>query len=116
MADHWLLVATDYVGTDAWVVHISTDTINDFGFDFPGQSLEEYGLSIQWLEQNPPGLYRLTVQDDSNDDVSIKTIECLFLYPQITVAVRSEGFASSIVSDYAAIARGLQRLRDQRRT
>jgi len=116
MAEHWLLAATDYVATDAWAVHISTDAINDLGFDFPGQSLEDYGLSVQWLQQNPPGVYRLTLKDQNDGDVTISTIECLFIYPPVTTDVASEYASSSIVSDYAAIARGLRRLKDQRRS
>jgi len=116
MAEHWLLVATDYVATDAWVVHISTDAINDLGFDFPGQSLEDYGLPIQWLAQHPPGVYRLTLKDQNDDDVAIGTIECLFNYPPVTTDVAGTSASSSIVNDYAAIAYGLRRLKDQRRS
>jgi len=118
MADHWCIAATDYTATDAWVVHISEGAIIDLGFDFPGQGLEDYDLSIEWLEDHPPGLYRLTLCDFHNDgDVRIIKIECLFVYPPTTTeTVAIDSVASSIVTDYIAIARGLRRISDQRRS
>lgn len=77
--DYWCVVALNYARNSAWLMAESQHCIEYSIIDDSDVS----DLWNEWIQDRPPGLYRLTLTVDDIDDVEVDDVELLFEFPPI---------------------------------